>query len=145
MSEPNVTPEEQVLTVHRTVSRSVVIPIPIDPTLQNEGEAADAAAVGQAIAAVLDGLKVNGVDVVNKLVEIFGTDIKMSNEEGAKTLKAAIEDVEDRDANDIMYDSENMITVKGKIDAIMTTLDTDLTEEEIEALYDEVMAEEDDD
>ena len=146
MSEINNTPTEEELNedVEVEVEDENYVPTPIDPTLSHEGEAADAAAVGAAIAAVLDGLKVNGVSVVNKLVEIFGTNIKMSNEDGAKTIKAAIEDVEDRDATDIMYDPVNFVSVKDKIDGILDTLETDLTQEEIEELYDEVMEEEDD-
>ena len=154
MSELTPTPEELVRTVSFEIernaptvgfsaSRAAVIPTPIDPTLSIQGEAADAKATGDAITAVTDSLRVNGKAAVAdgglKKITDYGDEILMSNATGAQNVAQAIESVADRTANDIMYDAGNLVTIKAAIDGIMETIDTDLTEEEIIELYDEVM------
>lgn len=155
MSENTPTPEELVKTVHFTIERATptvgfqvnranVVPTPIDPTLTIQGEAADAYATGQAIAAVWDGATINGISAVNKAFTIYALNILMSGESGAQNIAQAIESVSNRTADDIMYDAENLITIKSAIDGIKTTIDSELTEEEIDTIFDEVFGEDDD-
>lgn len=144
MSEnTNPTAESLVRNVTFSVERSSVVPMPIDPTLSNEGEAADAKATGDAIDAVFSGAKVNGKSFVDKEATIYAGDVLMSDEEGAQTIKAAVEGISDKDASEIMYDPDNLVTIKGAIDGIKTEIDTELTSEEIDAIFDEVFEEDD--
>lgn len=142
-------PEELLKTVHiniqqrtPTVIRSVrsasVIPIPIDPTLTHQGEAADAYATGQAIANVWDGATVNGKAPVNKAFTVYATEMLMSNEQGAQNVAQAIENANGRTANDIMYDAQNLTTVKGAIDGIKSDMDGEISEAEIDEIFEEV-------
>lgn len=142
-------PEELLKTVHiniqqntPTVIRSArsasVIPIPIDPTLTHQGEAADAYATGQAIANVWDGATVNGKAPVNKAFTVYATEMLMSNEQGAQNVAQAIENANGRTANDIMYDAQNLTTVKGAIDGIKSDMDGEISEAEIDEIFDEV-------
>lgn len=151
MSEINTTPEELVENIHirvddapavgikRTITDSRVIPIPIDPTLTIEGEAADAKATGEAIASSVGEVTVNNKSQdANHNITVYATDIDMSNSTGAQTVAQAVEAVGNRTANEIMYDSENLITIKSALDNIFVQLDTDLTEEEIDEIIEEV-------
>ena len=138
MSELNPTPEDLVKQITLTVEDATVIPSPIDPTLSNEGEAADAAATGAAIAAVLTEATVNGKSPTGKAFTIYAGDIAMSSDAGAQTVAEAIASAADKDAADIMYDTENLVTVKGAIDDINTALESELTTEEIDGIFDEV-------
>ena len=156
MSEVTPTPEELVRTVHINVeratptvsvsaSRASVIPTPIDPTLTIEGEAADAKATGDAINAVTDSLRVNGKAAVTdgglKKITVYGSEILMSSEAGAQNVAQAIESAAGRTANDIMYDAENLVTIKAAIDGIKTEIDTELSQEEIDGIFEEVFGE----
>ena len=91
---------------------ATVITVPIDDTLSNSGEAADAKAVGDALdlkANLSDvvTIDVNGQEADNQgHILIDGTDIKMSSDAGAATLKAAIEAVDAKTATDIKMSSE---------------------------------------
>lgn len=136
MSE--VTPESLVETVNLTVENATVIPTPIDPTLSNAGEAADAAATGAAIANVIGNLRVNTKAPVSNAITLYATDIAVSSQAGAPTISEAIESIGDRDAGDIMFDAGNQVTVADAINSINTTLDSELTEGEIDAIFDEV-------
>ena len=138
MSESTPTPEELVEEIELTVEDASVIPVPIDPTLSNEGEAADAAATGTAIAGVLANLTVNDKSPVSNAITLYATDIPMSNSAGAQTISEAIDAVGDRDADDIMYDTTNLVSIKDAIDTINTALDSELTIEEIDEIFDEV-------
>jgi len=157
MSELTPTPEELVRTVHFNIeratptvsfhaSRASVIPVPIDPTLSIQGEAADAKATGDAIAGVTDSLRVNGKAAVSdgglKKITVYATEMLMSDAAGAQNVAQAIESAADRTANDILYDSVNLVTVKAAIDGIKTEIDTELTEEEIDEIFAEVFEEE---
>ena len=115
-----------------------MIPTPVDPTLSNQGEAADAYATGQAVAGVFSGAKVNNKSFVNKAVSIDATDIPVSDASGAQTVAAALESVADRDASDIIYDATNVVTVKGAIDGINDGLDEDFSAAEIADIIEEV-------
>lgn len=138
MSELTPTPEELVEEVTFTVDEAQIVPMPIDPTLSHEGEAADAAAVGTAIAGVFGGATVNGKGFVNKAVTVYGADIKMSAAEGAQSIVEAFESIQDKDASEIMYDTENLVTVKDALDGIAEDLESEISTEEIDAILDEV-------
>ena len=136
MSE--VTPEELIEEISFTVDDSDVVPMPIDPTLSHEGEAADAAATGAAIAGVINNLRINEKAPVNNAITLFASDIPVSSDEGAPSIAERLEDISDRGADDISYDATNQITVKGALDDIYTTLDSELSEEDIDNIFDEV-------
>ena len=138
MSETNPTAEELIRNVTFTLQRASVIPTPVDPTLSNEGEAADAKATGDAIAGVISNLRVNTKAPVNNAVTVYATDIYMSDAQGAQTISAAIESAADKDASEIMYNATNLVTVKDALDEINATLDTELSNEEIDAIIEEV-------
>ena len=148
MSEVTPTPEELVEEINLTVDDATVIPVPIDPTLTHEGEAADAKATGDAIAGVIDDLRVNGkaatTSGTQKVITVYAGDILMSNATGAQTIAEAFASVGDKDASQIMYDSTNLVTIKAAIDGIKADLDTELSEAEIDAIFDEVFGEGDD-
>lgn len=137
MSEVNPTPEELVETINYDIDSAEVIPTPIDPTLSIEGEAADAKATGDAIAAVVGTLRINGKLPVNNAVTLYGGDILLSNAQGAQTIAEAITAAGDKAASDIMYDSTNMISVG---DAL-TDLENGISEEDIDEMLDEVFGE----
>lgn len=137
MSE-HVTAEELVRNVTFSLQRSSVIPMPIDPTLSNEGEAADAKATGDAIAAAVGVLKVNNKSASSNNFTLYASDINMSNAAGAKTISQAIQDAEDRDASDIIYDADESQSVAAAIDDIKDALDTGLDDTEIDEIFAEV-------
>ena len=136
MSE--TTPNELVEEITLTVEDASVVPTPIDPTLTIPGEAADAKAAGDAIASVISGLRVNGKAPSSSAVTIYAGDIYMSSDEGAQTVAAAIESAGDKDADDIIYDSVNLVSVKSAIDTINTELESELSEAEIDEIFAEV-------
>lgn len=143
MSELTPTPEELVEEVSFTVDDATVIPVPIDPTLTHEGEAADAKATGDAIAGVIGNLRINTKAPENNAVTLYAGDIKMSNIEGAQTIVEAVEAIGAKNASSIMYDAENLVTVKDALDGINTTLDSELTTEQIDTIFDNVFGGED--
>ena len=115
------------------------VPTPVDPTLQNEGEAADAKATGDAIAEVLNGLTVNGQSPnASKQVTVLAQHIKMDSSENAQTVVQAIEDANGRTADEIMYDAANLVSISDKIGEMDDDFEADFTEEEAGDLLDEV-------
>ena len=91
---------------------SDVITVPIDDTLANSGEAADAAAVGAALALKADKselpatIKVNGQQADNQgLILINGTHIPVSGDT-QKTLAEAVEEITEMTADTIPMTSE---------------------------------------
>lgn len=141
MSE--VTPQELVEEIEYEVEDATVIPQPIDPTLSIAGEAADAKATGDAIAAVFNGASVNGKSFTNKAVTLIASDIKVSGDEGAQTIAEALAAAASSTADDIVYDETNLVTVKDALDDVYETLDSELTEAQIDAIFDEVFEEDD--
>lgn len=139
MSE--VTPQELVEEIEYEVEDAEVIPQPIDPTLSIAGEAADAKATGDAIAAVIGNLRVNEKAPVSNAITLYGSDIKVSNAEGAQTISEAISSVTDKDASEIIYDTTELTSVKDAIDGIKETIDSEISTAEIDAIFDEVFAE----
>lgn len=136
MSEP--TAESLVRRIRVGVRTSSVIPTPIDPTLSNQGEAADAYATGQAIAGVIGNLRVNGKGPTNNAITVLAGDIPMSSEAGAASIADAIEDLQNKNAANIMYDTEENVTIKAALDGIYETLDSEMTEPEIDTIFEEV-------
>ena len=105
MSENNNTDLNEVF--EEEMDDATVITVPIDDTLSNSGEAADAAAVGAALALKADKdelpatIKVNGQQADNQgLILINGTHIPVSGT-NQKTLAEAIEGITDKTAADI--------------------------------------------
>ena len=90
---------------------SEVITVPIDDTLSNSGEAADAKAVGDALALKADAssvvaISVNGQEADNQgHILIDGTDIPMSGTDST-TLKAKIEAVDGKTGADIRVSAD---------------------------------------
>ena len=103
---------------------ATVITVPIDDTLSNSGEAADAKAVGDALALKANLSDVVTIDVNGQAADnqghilIDGTDIKMTSAVGADTLKEAIEAVDAKTAANIkMSDEPDAPTVAAAIEA----------------------------
>lgn len=138
MSEITPNPNDLVKRVRFGVRSANVIPTPIDPTLTIQGEAADAKATGDAIVGVIGNLRVNAKAPVNNAITVYATDIPMSNAEGAQTVSETILSIEDKDASEIMYDTTNLVSVKDAIDGIKTDIDTAITDDEIDDIFDEV-------
>ena len=138
MSESTPTPEELVEELDYDVEDAEVIPTPIDDTLTISGEAADAKATGDAIAAVLGNLRVNTKAPVSNAVTLYAGDIAVSDDVGAQTIADALEAIGDKTASDIMYDTVNMISVADAITTINTAIDTELSTAEIDAIFDSV-------
>lgn len=98
--------------VEVTVDDADVITVPIDDTLSNSGEAADAKAVGDALALKADRselqttITVNGQGADNQgVIIVTAADTKMSSSDNT-TVKAAIEAVDGKTAADIPMSSE---------------------------------------
>ena len=96
--------------VEEVVSDAEVMTVPIDDTLTISGEAADAKAVGDALALKADLSQVTGIDVNGQSADnqghilIDGTDIPMSGTDST-TLKAKIEAVDGKTGADIPVSS----------------------------------------
>ena len=97
--------------VEEVIDMSTVITVPIDDTLSNSGEAADAKAVGDALALKADkseiqtAIQVNGQSAdAQGAILVDGTEIPMSGTDST-TLKAAIEAVDGKTGADIPIDS----------------------------------------
>ena len=96
--------------VEEVVSDAEVMTVPIDDTLSVSGEAADAKAVGDALALKADASSVVAIDVNGQSADnqghiiIDGTDIKMSSTDNT-TLKEKIEAVDGKTGNDIPISS----------------------------------------
>ena len=132
------TAETLVRRVRIGVRAASTIPTPIDPTLSNQGEAADAAATGAAIAAVIGNLRVNGKAATNNAITVLAGDIPMSSAAGAASIADTIENLQGKNAANILYDTDNNVSIKAALDDIYTTLDTEMTETEIDDVFDAV-------
>lgn len=158
MSE--LTPEELVEEINYDVEDADVIPIPVDPTLTHEGEAADAKATGDAIRALGGAITVNGKQAVAGVITVYGTDIKIDGATGAQTVTASIQEVAGRDATGFPFETSTpAVSIKDKINSVdsktaddiliesdssdtignaIDILEAGLTAEEISDIYSEV-------
>ena len=114
MSELN----EQVTVL---VEDASVITVPIDTTLSNSGEAADAKAVGAALALKADASSVTGITVNGESADqqgailIDGSDIPVSSGDNTK-IDAALSALDAKDAATIIYDGAE--SIKEHVDAM---------------------------
>ena len=108
-----------------------VITVPIDATLSNSGEAADAKAVGDALALKADASAINTIKVNEQSADnqgqilLYGGDIPMSDTDDT-TLKAAIEAEQGKTAGDIpMTSAEDSDSIADAIEDLqgMTAAD----------------------
>lgn len=130
MSEVN--PSTLVKTVTYHVQKAQVIPSKVDPTLKTPGVPADAKVTGDRINAALDGLEVNGKKVQNKKLTLYGTEIPLSDDEGAQTVEEAVRNANSRTAADIVYKQEGLVSVETALDGIKEDMGADLTEADIQ-------------
>ena len=117
--------------VTQTVRDSEVITVPIDDTLSVSGEAADAKAVGDALALKADASAVNQIQVNGQgadnqgLILIDATDIPMSDAVGAPTIASAISSTQAKTADAIAMSGSDETTVAEKIVDIEDALEAD--------------------
>ena len=137
MSELNPTPEELVENIDMEVEDASVIPVPVDPTLSNEGEAADAKATGDAIAAIVAVKKVNSTSPDNTgNVQIYANNIPMSNAVGAQTVAEAMVSVQAQTGDVIKYETGETDTIKTVVDGVITACTDGCTYDEIDGIFD---------
>ena len=138
MSETNPTAEELVRTATFSVERAAVIPFPIDPTLSIEGEAADAKAVGDAIANIAAVKKVNSqTPNANGDVSLLASHIPMTSETGAQTVAEAIAAAQGATADTIKRTAQNEQTVESALAGIEGALTDGIGNEEVDAMFEE--------
>ena len=120
MSELNNDLNEQ---IEEEIDDADVITVPIDDTLSNSGEAADAKAVGDALALKADKSELSAAITVNGqgadaqgAILVDGTEIQMSSSDQT-TIKAAIEAVDDKTAEDIKVATGSSQTIKQALDS----------------------------
>lgn len=105
---PDLNPNEQVEIL---VSDADVITVPIDDTLTHSGEAADAKAVGDALALKADASAVQTIKVNDQAADnqgqilLSGEDVPVSSDDST-TLSAAIEAIDEKTAADIPVSSD---------------------------------------
>ena len=123
MSEINTDLNE---VFEETMQDAEVITVPIDDTLTHSNEAADAAAVGAALALKADKSEVSTISVNGQSADlqghiiVDGTQIEMSSQDDT-TLTEAIEDAAGRTGADIpIDDTPGAMTVKQTIEASVT-------------------------
>ena len=117
------------IQIEEEVDVATVITVPIDDTLSNSGEAADAKAVGDALALKADrselqnAISVDGQTADNQgLILLYGEHINMSSTDSTK-VSAAIEAAAARTGADIPLDSSTGApTVKAAIEAAQSDL-----------------------
>ena len=139
MSEnTNPTAEQLIRNVTFSLQRSNVVPMPIDPTLTHEGEAADAKATGDAIAAMAAVRTVNGQSPDSSgAVVVNATQIPMSGDESAQTISEAILSAQDKTAETIRYEAEDTTTIKTVVDEIIEACTDGVTDGDIDDIFDE--------
>lgn len=136
MSE--ISAETLVKNVRFTLQRSNVIPVPVDPTLSNEGEAADAKATGDAIAAIQAVHDVNGFQPNESgSVTVYATGIPMTNAVGAQTVAEAVQATQAQTGDTIKMVSTDDDTIKDVTDSIITAVTNGVTDEEIDAIFED--------
>ena len=110
--------------VQTMVEDATVITVPIDDTLTQSGEAADAKAVGDALALKADLSQITEISVNGETPDEQGailldaSDIPMTEEAGADSVYDAIEAAAGRTADDIAMSSEDDTTIAEAIAGI---------------------------
>lgn len=138
MSELNPTPEELIENIDMEIEDANVIPTPVDPTLSIEGEAADAKATGDAIAAIAAVKKVNGIGPDSEgNVPVNATQIPMSNAAGAQTIAEAMQSAQAQTGDTIIYETGGDDTIKTVVDGIIDACTDGVTDEEIDAIFED--------
>lgn len=123
-------------TFEETMDDATVITVPIDDTLTNSGEAADAAAVGAALALKADISQVTGISVNGENPDAQGailldaSEIPMTDTAGADSVAEAIAEIDGKTAEDIVMGSEDETTIAEKISDTLTKSEQELTAEE---------------
>lgn len=105
------------------VSESETLSVPVDSTLSIEGQAADAAAVGRALAGKQDAgsvvISVNGQVQDNQgQIEITGKDIPVDETAGAESIADAVAELQGRTGADIPVSGSTETTIGEKIGAM---------------------------
>jgi len=103
-----------------TVGSSTTLSVPVDATLTIEGQAADAAAVGRALAGKQDAgsvvISVNGQAQDNQgQIEITGEDVPVNGTEGAESIADAVAALQARTGADIPLSGSTADTIGAKI------------------------------
>lgn len=103
-----------------TVGSSTTLSVPVDTTLSIEGQAADAAAVGRALAQKQDAgsvtISVNGQAQDNQgQIEITGEDIPVDETEGAESIADAVAALQERTGADIPVSGSEETPISTKI------------------------------
>ena len=127
MSEINLNEE-----VEEVVDDATVMTVPIDDTLSISGEAADAKAVGDALALKADASAINTIKVNEQSADnqgqilLTGEDVPMSDTDET-TLKAAIEAEQDKTAGDIpMTSAEDSDSIADAIEDLQAMTAADI-------------------
>lgn len=120
MSEFN--PQDLVEEIEYSMDEATVIPMPIDPTLSNPGEAADAKATGDAIRAVGGSLDINGVTAVNGSFKVYSANIPMNAAQGAQTLETVVNEISGRTGEDIQISEDSVDSIAQTIENAVDTL-----------------------
>lgn len=121
--------------VRQVVRDSEVITVPIDTTLTVSGEAADAKAVGDALALKADKselqtqVNVNGQAPDNQgTILVRAEHIPMGEEPGAQSVQEAVEDLQEMDASGLMMDrtAQTPVSVKEAVEELQERTGEDI-------------------
>lgn len=137
--------------VEVTVEDAELITVPIDTTLSNSGEAADAKAVGDALDLKADKSELSAAVTVNGqsadqqgVILVFAEHIPMGDGSGAESVKDAVETLQAMDAGDLPLDggAQGGPSVQEAIEDLQdrSGADIDLTEDPADGTIGEAMA-----
>ena len=126
-------------TVQFTVQESTTLSVPVDSTLSIEGQAADAAAVGRALATKQDAgsvvIKVNEQEQDNQGQIILRSDDIPIAESSPGSVLDALNILDAKNGSNILYNTGSTDTVKAKIDAAQTAADAAAAKTGADILY----------
>ena len=149
--------DELMEQVEEEIDDAPVVTVPIDDTLTHSGEAADAKKVGDQLALKADkteipaSITVNGKSKDNNNnIAVYSADIPYASGSGQQTVKEKIDDLNARTADDIPMEEGGTETIADAVDDInedieelQTDVAAEMSDEEIEDVFDEVFGEED--
>ena len=120
-----------------------VITVPIDTTLTHSGEAAEAKAVGDALALKADKSELQAAITVDGqsadaqgVIIVLAEHIPMDNGLDADSVKDAIDAINGWDSEDIPYETGGSKSIKDKIDDLAEGIEAGVTDAEIDAIFD---------